>query len=151
MINSLNTRECLLKSILALIRECHKIKSCTREYGTRECLNHDVANDLHSITWMHWTPPRRLALQCVHLLLETVGVLLHVIIPLAAAIRSLKQEKNQLKSDQKIKDQNSKANIMLLKNKYNIQKSKVGDFEVLVKRLSNDFADVSTLPWSSAT
>ena len=74
------------------------------------------------------------------LLVMTVGVLLHIIIRLAATIESLKEENIKLKSYQRSKDRNSRANIMLLKNRFNVQKSETEDFQILVKKLSNDFA-----------
>ena len=74
------------------------------------------------------------------LLVMTVGVLLHIIIRLAATIESLKEENIKLKSYQRSKDRNSRANIMLLKNRFNVQKSETEDFQMLVKKLSNDFA-----------
>ena len=72
--------------------------------------------------------------------LRIVLFLLHIIIRLVATIASLQQENIKLKEDQKMKDQNSRANIMLLKNRYNIQKSETDDFQMLMKKLSNDFA-----------
>ena len=45
-----------------------------------------------------------------------------------------------MKEDQKMKGQNSRVNIMLLKNRHNVQKSETDDFQMLVKKLSNNLA-----------